>query len=145
MQSLEHQTDGIVTESFQFVLDPDSEYSFRWNPPKTQMLSISVLIFQILENGEIMMEHELEESEVIEVDMREEGHTYFSPLGHVYVSKIFKINFDTDFKYFKFTSHMPRSVFVVVDLEKTHEVIPTGSVAQNHHFQLPLEKLRIIE
>jgi hypothetical protein len=109
------------------------------------MLSINVLVFQVNDNGEIQLVHDAEESEFVDVAMREEGHSYYNPLGHVYVSKIFRINFDTDFKYFKFTSHTPNSVFIVVDLEKTHEVIPKESVAQNHHFQLPLEKLRVIE
>lgn len=58
----------------------------------------------------------MEESDFIEIAMREEGHTIFNSLGHVYVSKLFRINFDTDFKYFRFTSRMPKSVFVVVDL-----------------------------
>lgn len=40
---------------------------------------------------------------------------------------------------------MPKSVYVVVDLEKTHEVIPQDSIARDHHFQLPLEKLKVIE
>jgi hypothetical protein len=65
LQSSEKQEDGIVTESFQFILDSEGEYSFRWNPPKTQMLSINVLIFHVNDNGEIMLEHDLDENENI--------------------------------------------------------------------------------
>jgi hypothetical protein len=41
-------------------------------------------------------------------------------------------------------SSLPRSVFVVVDLEKLHEVVP-NDVAKDQHFLLPLSKLKAIE
>jgi len=42
----------------------------------------------------------------------------------VYVNKIVNINFDTDYKYFRFVSRIGRSVFVMVDLERQQEIAP---------------------
>jgi hypothetical protein len=39
-------------------------------------------------------------------------------VGEVYIFRKFSINFDTDYKYFKFVSKMHGSVLVMVDLEK---------------------------
>lgn len=91
-----------------------------------------------------MLEQDLEENEFLEVQSRDEGHTSYMSLGKVYVSKVFKIDFDTDYKYFRFVSNLPQSAFVVVDLEKLHEVVP-DNVAKDQHFLLPLSKLKAIE
>ncbi len=86
----------------------------------------------------------MEEDEYIVVEYREEGKHIYTPLGRVYVSKMFRINFDTDFKYFRFVSKLPKSVLLVVDLEKLNEVVP-NTVAKDQHFISPLQKLNIIQ
>lgn len=117
---------------------------FRWNPPKNQILRLSVMVFKVMENGDIMLEQDLEENEFLEVQSRDEGRVSYDSLGKVYVSKVFKIDFDTDYKYFRFVSSLPQSAFVVVDLERLHEVVP-DNVAKDQHFLLPLSKLKAIQ
>jgi hypothetical protein len=94
------------------------------------------MLFQIKEEGEITLMLNNEYTEHVNILVREEGEPYMKAVGEVYISRIFSINFDTDYKYFNFTSKIPQSVLVMVDLEKLDEVVPLEGVARDKNFSL---------
>jgi hypothetical protein len=108
-------------------------------------LRLNILVFQVLSKGEIMLMRDNEESEFIDIQYKDEGKTYFKSFSSVYVSKVVKAVFDTDYKDFRLVSKLSRSVFVMVDLEKLQEVVPTKGIANDSHFSLASSKLEQIE
>jgi len=71
-----------------------------------------------MEGGEITVMRDNDYTEHINILVRNEGQPYITGVGEVYIFRKFSINFDTDYKYFKFVSKMHGSVLVMVDLEK---------------------------
>ena len=65
------------------------------------------------------------------LQIRNQGWGYFNPVGNFYVHKTFRINFDTDYKDVRFVSQLPKSVLVVVYLERLSEVVSKDTIASD--------------
>lgn len=81
------------------------------------------MIFKILDNGEIMLEKDIDEEEFIEVYSHPEDKIEYNLEGKVYVYKTFQINFNTDLRYFKLISKKSEPVFVMIDMERLAEIV----------------------
>ena len=55
------EVEGLVSDSFQFVLDTEGTFEFKWDPPKNQELVLSATVFRVSDDGNIMLRQEGEE------------------------------------------------------------------------------------
>ena len=128
---MESEVEGLVSDTFQFMLEAGGSFEFRWDPPKNQELVLSATVFRVTAEGDMVLRQEGEENEFVSLQVRKQGSSLFNPIGNFYVQKTFRINFDTDFKDVRFVSELPNSVLIVVYLEKLKEVVAKGSIASD--------------
>ena len=62
----------------------------------------------------------------------------------MYIDRTIVFNFDSDYKYFRLTNHIRKSILVIVDLEKLQETISLQGAVHNDNFTIPVKKLETI-
>lgn len=77
------------------------------------------------------------------MDIRNEGSVIFANVGRVYVNKMFKINFDTDYKFIRFTNSYPELKMLMIDIERP-EAIPRSDVVKDEHLSPGLAKMKAL-
>ena len=72
------EQERIVSQSFQISLQPYGVYNFRWNPPKSQVLHLKVMVFELNDDKDITLMKQNEKDEYIEVSYRNEWHSIYT-------------------------------------------------------------------
>lgn len=76
----------------------------------------------------------------MEVFLRNEGKTVYTHLGNVYINRLFRVNFDTDYKYLRLVNKNPFMIALTVDVESP-EAVPPSTTVSDTHLSLPAQKL----